>query len=107
MVTNVNFVIKLKNRLARGTLFAPIQFPTMPQVDSWIPKITMKRVYATAVQIVIEASWATPSTPANSVRTSKAHHFEQIIIVEGSEIFRYSDHPRNESPFIGISVGLI
>ena len=73
MVAIVNLVIILKKRLAKGTLFAPMQLPTMPQVAYCIPFVTIKRVAPIMVSTVIEASEVTPRIPDKTMRTSIAH----------------------------------
>ena len=55
-----NLNVRLKNRLASATLFAPMQLPTMPQVAYCIPRVTIKIVAPIIVSTVIEASDVTP-----------------------------------------------
>ena len=68
MVIMVNLVIIAKNLLARGTLFAPMQFPMIPQVASYIPRGTIKTRRHNDMQIVAAASSLTPMIPASMRR---------------------------------------
>ena len=107
MVTIVNLVIILKKRLAKGTLFAPMQLPTMPQVAYCIPRVTIKSVAPIMVSTVIEASDVTPRIPDKTMRTSIAHHSAHIMTVEGKATLKYSYQPVNASLVIGVSATLI
>ncbi len=56
IVEAVTMLIILKKRLARGTLFAPMQLPIMAHVASYIPRGTINRVAAMFIVITYEAS---------------------------------------------------
>ena len=110
MIISVNIVkreVILKKRWARGTLFAPMQLPTMPQVASMIPIGIVISVAQTYAHTVIEANYVTPRMPEINIRNSKAHHYAQTMIVVGMETFRYSHQPVKASLLIGDSAWLI
>ena len=68
MTPTVILVINEKKRFAKGTLLAPIQFPVILQVASWMPRGTMKSTQPTVKIIVCAANSLTPSTPARNIR---------------------------------------
>ena len=107
MVIMVNLVMIAKNLLARGTLLAPIQFPMMPQVASYMPRGTIKTRRHNDMQIVAAASSLTPMIPASIRRAWKAHHSAVIIKVEGRATFKYCVQPLKESISIGTKALLI
>ena len=83
--------------MARGTLFAPTQFPMIAHVASYIPITAVTVKAAIENTIVYVASCTTPSVPASIVMTSKAQNSEHIMTVAGNEIERYSHQPWNDS----------
>ena len=108
VTTSITLLIILKNRLASGTLPTPMQLPMIAQVGYWIPFATIKVNEDMEKMIVLQANSVTPKVPASTVRIPNAHISAQYITVEGSEIFKYSDQPLNDSPSkSGCSVELI
>ena len=87
MSTSEQIVMVRKNFFASGTFYAPMQLPIMPAEAEAMPRGTINRVPILLRKIVVAASSRTPRVPARIVRTSKAHHSEQSIRIEGNPIF--------------------
>ena len=104
----VNLIVIEKNLFARGTLLAPMQFPTIPQIASCIPRGIMKINELMLTQITIEAYSLTPIMPASKTITSNAHHSAQIITVVGRDTWKYYFQPLKVSTLLnGTKASLI
>ena len=97
----VKIAMIFMNLRAKVTLFAPKQFPIMPQDDYCTPSGTDKNSDIWVVKMGLAVGILTSMIQAMNIAVQIDIQVEQRITTEGREIFRYSPQPLKATILFG------